>query len=113
MLIVADSAQNQETCAGLDQLGRNVNPKLLNNCARDSECIQMTCQAAGELRNYLALAKFILIKPCETRPGIMVELLLQNGDVVFDDLITMPVFITYNSPLGTLVISVSVESTSS
>ena len=67
---------NVETCAGFQQLARNVNPQLLSNCDQNGACTQITCQAMGQLSTEID-AVSIMLDVCKnnTAPGVIVELL--------------------------------------
>ena len=109
--ITSGSAQNQETCAGLEQLARNTNPDLLSNCVRDDLCTQMTCQAAGILNGRLDTV-IIMLSPCEMPPGFVVNL-VKDGSAILNQLITASMMITYTSGIATAKINVFVNSTTS
>ncbi len=81
-----------DTCAGLEKLGTNANPRLLSNCARDTGCTQVTCEAAGIISSQLDSITMTL-ELCETPPGVTIEL-LKDGSAIISRLITTPTNIT-------------------
>ena len=101
------------TCAGLEQLAMNTNPRLLSDCARDDMCTQVTCQASGIISGQLDSVTIIL-EACETPPGITVEL-SKDGTAIINQLITAPTTITHNLDLlkATMEAHVFVNSTPS
>ena len=103
-------AQNQDTCADLDDLRTNVNPTLLSECSRNSDCTQVVCQTTGELETLFSSTSFTLM-PCETPPGVLIELFDTNGNSSFQFLIIDSVVIRGGNVLETIAVHVLVEST--
>ena len=103
------SVDNLETCRGLEQLAMNANPSLLSNCARDSNCTQVTCQPTGLLAGQLDLATIVLSQ-CEMPPGVVLTL-LKDGNAVVNQLITVPTMITHDAGIATVEANVFVNST--
>ena len=81
-----------DTCAGLEQLALNANPRLLSNCARDASCTQVACEAAGTISSQLDSIT-VTLELCETQPGVTIEL-LKDGSAIISRLITTPTNIT-------------------
>lgn len=106
------SAQNQETCSGLEQLARNSNSNLLSSCVRDAKCTRVTCQAAGLLSSYIGSVTFTL-RPCEAMPGIEMGVFESSGAAIVDQLITSPTTITRRISIASVSIHVFVNSTAS
>ena len=110
ILYPAASAQNQATCTGLDQLVQNANPSLLSNCAKDSACTRVTCQAAGTIGSYLGSVIFTLV-PCGTPPGVRLQLLQTSGSALIDQIVTSTTTISRSISIATATITVFVNST--
>ena len=89
-----NTASNFETCMGLEQLAMNTNPSLLSDCVRDDICTQVTCQATGIISGQLDSITIIL-EPCETPPGVTVEL-LKDRTAIINQLITAPTSVTHD-----------------
>ena len=106
------SAQNQQTCSGLDQLARNSNSNFLSNCARDARCTRVTCQVAGLLSSYIGSVTFTL-RPCEVMSGIEMGIYESGGAAIIDQLITSPTRITHSISFASVTIDVFVNSTAS
>lgn len=106
------SAQNQETCSGLEQLARNSNSNFLSNCARDTRCTRVTCQAAGLLSSYIGSVTFTL-RPCEVMPGIEIAVFESGGAAIVDQQITSPTTITQSISFASVSLYVFVNSTAS
>ena len=56
----------------------NVNPDWLQNCTRNPECSQMTCQANGELTNFFSNIMFMDMS-CLTTPGVRMVFFQYDG----------------------------------
>ena len=108
-------------CAGLEQLAMNTNPNFLSYCARDELCTRVTCRILGFLLDRLRLFSIIL-KPCETPPGIILELsvaghttnqLINNPTTITQNrsMVIVETYVFVNSTSSTIGISVSIDST--
>ena len=87
----------------------NANPDLLSNCARDTSCTQVTCEAAGIIGSQLDSVTMTL-ELCETPPGVMIEL-LKDGRAIINQLITTPTNVTQSLGFVTVSAYVFVNST--
>ena len=111
--VVLVSAQNQETCEDLDELITNVNPALLTNCSRDSNCTQVTCQTNGQLEDFFASMNLMLI-PCEIPPGVVIVIFDDDGAVLHQaSIVYSAVLGANNRLLGTVALHVLIQSTAS
>ena len=86
---------------------------MVSDCARDSNCTRVTCQATGRLTAYVSSAIFTL-QPmaCGTPQGVRIQLLPSSGEALVDQTITSPTVI--NRTLGgiaTATMTVFVNST--
>ena len=97
-----------DTCAGLEQLALNTNPRLLSNCARDASCTQVACEAAGIISSQLDSIT-VTLELCETQPGVTIEL-LKDGSSIISRLITTPTNITQSLSFVTVSAYVFVNS---
>lgn len=78
-----------DTCTGLQHLAMNTNPELLTDCTRDEACSMLTCQAAGIIASQLDTLALIL-KQCESPPGVTVQITAKDGKAIVDQLVTKP-----------------------
>ena len=69
-------------------MAMNTNPSLLSECVRNDVCSQMSCQTVGVITSQLD-SVIIHLEPCETPPGITVQL-LKDESVLINEVVTSP-----------------------
>ena len=109
ILISVSTAQNLAVCSDLDNLTRNVNPTILNNCIRDDSCSEVICRVIGDTANFFTSFR-ISLSPCQMPPELMIQLI--DGETIEEEAINPRRIEGYNSLYGTVVLEVMLGFTS-
>ena len=105
------TAPDTRTCAGLEQLAKNTNPRLISKCISNDICSKIICQTSDDISNYLDTVALSL-EPCKFPRGVTFEL-LKDGQSLFSQLITMPTKISQTIGSATIEALVFVNTTCS